>query len=94
MQCSEVLFVYNKKHPCSIANYIFHFSCIATTGRVEHAARDEIMRLGGSLSHHHGIGKLRKGWMEKTVSKPGMELLKGIKQTIDPTNVFASGNLV
>mmetsp|Transcript_61355 Transcript_61355/g.84418 ORF Transcript_61355/g.84418 Transcript_61355/m.84418 type:complete len:225 (+) Transcript_61355:1095-1769(+) len=27
---------------------------------VEHAAREEVLACGGSLSHHHGIGKLRK----------------------------------
>ncbi len=27
---------------------------------VEDAARDEIMKYGGSISHHHGVGKLRK----------------------------------
>ena len=30
---------------------------------LEHAARDEILRCGGSLSHHHGIGKLRRGFL-------------------------------
>jgi hypothetical protein len=27
---------------------------------VEHDAREEIMKFGGSLSHHHGVGKIRK----------------------------------
>jgi len=35
--------------------------------QVEHAARDEVMICGGSLSHHHGIGKLRKRFMSNVV---------------------------
>lgn len=34
---------------------------------VENAARDEVMANGGSLSHHHGIGKLRKRFMHNVV---------------------------
>lgn len=34
---------------------------------VENAARDEVMACGGSLSHHHGIGKLRKRFMHNVV---------------------------
>lgn len=29
---------------------------------IEERARDEIIASGGSISHHHGIGKLRKKW--------------------------------
>ena len=61
---------------------------------VEHACRDEILKVGGSLSHHHGVGKLRKHWMKETVSNVGYQMLKGLKKTIDPTNIFANGNLI
>lgn len=27
---------------------------------IENAARDEILKCGGCISHHHGVGKLRK----------------------------------
>ena len=30
---------------------------------VEDAARDEVMKCGGCISHHHGVGKLRKGFI-------------------------------
>lgn len=60
---------------------------------VESEARDEVIRCGGSISHHHGVGKLRKRWMKQTVSPTGMELLKGLKQTMDPKNVFGNQNL-
>lgn len=31
---------------------------------VENEAREEILRSGGSLSHHHGIGKIRKRFIK------------------------------
>lgn len=67
---------------------------VVTYSHVEEEARDEILRLGGSISHHHGVGKIRKHWMQQTQSNAGMELLKGIKNTWDPKNIFASGNLL
>jgi len=61
---------------------------------VENDARDEIMAHGGSISHHHGVGKHRRQWMQETVSATGVHLLKGIKDTLDPQNVFGNGNLI
>ncbi|CAL4068319.1 unnamed protein product, partial [Meganyctiphanes norvegica] len=60
---------------------------------IEGHARDEIIGCGGSISHHHGIGKVRRRWMEKTFTKPGLGALTAIKNYFDPTNVFANGNL-
>ncbi|TKS67184.1 Alkyldihydroxyacetonephosphate synthase, peroxisomal [Collichthys lucidus] len=62
--------------------------------QVEHAARDEILANGGSLSHHHGVGKLRKEWMRDTVSNVGMGMLKSVKDYVDPKNIFGNGNLL
>lgn len=60
---------------------------------IESAARDEILASGGSLSHHHGVGKLRKKWLKKTISDVGMEMIKSVKKSIDPDNIFGNGNL-
>ena len=52
------------------------------------------MKYGGSISHHHGVGKLRKKFMSRSVGETGINILKGLKSTIDPENIFATGNLV
>uniref|UniRef100_A0A667ZSQ6 Alkylglycerone-phosphate synthase n=1 Tax=Myripristis murdjan TaxID=586833 RepID=A0A667ZSQ6_9TELE len=62
--------------------------------RVEHAAREEILANGGSLSHHHGVGKLRKEWMRETLSNVGMGMLKSVKDYVDPNNIFGNRNLL
>lgn len=61
---------------------------------IEEKARDEIIANGGSISHHHGVGKLRKKWYPSTVSNIGVELYKATKRELDPNNVFACGNMI
>ena len=61
---------------------------------VEDAARDEAMLCGGSISHHHGVGKIRKKFMERTVSPNAIQWQQALKKAIDPTNVFAINNTI
>ncbi len=64
----------------------------AVYSELEHAARDEVIRCGGSLSHHHGIGKIRRGFLPRVVSPGVLEWNRRIKEAVDPTNVFGCGN--
>jgi len=66
---------------------------VETYEDIEEKARDEIIANGGSLSHHHGIGKVRQRWLSKTVSPTGLGMMKAVKSYVDPQNIFASGNL-
>ncbi|KAG7380483.1 hypothetical protein PHYPSEUDO_007185 [Phytophthora pseudosyringae] len=59
----------------------------------ELAAVDAIVRNGGALSHHHGVGKHRLAWLPQAVSPPAIAAIQGIKTALDPTNVFAVTNL-
>lgn len=61
---------------------------------IESAARDEILLNGGSISHHHGVGKLRSKWYTQSVSQVGVGLYKAAKNELDPKNIFAAGNLL
>ena len=62
--------------------------------RMEHRLREAILRNGGSISHHHGVGKIRKDFMNKTLSASSIDLLLKLKQSSDPENTFAIGNNV
>nr|CAH7726745.1 unnamed protein product [Callosobruchus chinensis] len=62
--------------------------------KLETKARDEIIACGGSISHHHGVGKLRRRWYPKTVSSVGLNLYLSVKKELDPKNIFATNNLV
>lgn len=45
---------------------------VAVYGEIEDAARDEILKYGGSISHHHGVGKLRKKFMPRSIGNTGL----------------------
>lgn len=53
---------------------------------------EETLKLGGSMCHHHGIGKYRNEW---TVEEHGSALymLEKIKQAFDPNEVMNYGNI-
>ncbi|MEC9464377.1 MAG: FAD-binding oxidoreductase [Myxococcota bacterium] len=74
----------------------YHFKGVENPSQVyselEHAARDEILRSGGSVSHHHGIGKLRKGFLPRVMSKATLDWNKQLKSAVDPGNIFGAGN--
>jgi len=59
---------------------------------IEHAARDEILNSGGSLSHHHGIGKLRKGFLPRIMSDAMLDWNARTKVALDPDNLFGVRN--
>lgn len=61
---------------------------------LETKARDEIVACGGSISHHHGVGKLRRRWYPRTVSQVGVDLYLATKKQLDPKNIFATNNLI
>ena len=59
---------------------------------LENIGRDEILKSGGSLSHHHGVGKLRRAFLPRIMSETTMQWKRELKKTLDPTNVFGAGN--
>jgi alkyldihydroxyacetonephosphate synthase len=63
-----------------------------TYAELERAARDEILRSGGSLSHHHGIGKLREEFLPRIASSGTLAWRDALKRAVDPCDVFGIGN--
>ncbi|ETV75214.1 hypothetical protein H257_10417 [Aphanomyces astaci] len=61
---------------------------------IEQACVEVMLRHGAALSHHHGIGKHRKKWLPHVISTPSLRMIEGIKHAIDPTNVFATNNII
>jgi alkyldihydroxyacetonephosphate synthase len=59
---------------------------------MEIAAREEILKSGGSLSHHHGVGKLRQRFLPEIKSGGSLEFYRQAKLAVDPNNVFGCGN--
>jgi alkyldihydroxyacetonephosphate synthase len=51
-------------------------------------------RHGGSLSHHHGIGRVRRDYMEREVGPGALALLRAVKKAIDPNGIMNPGVLI
>ena len=61
---------------------------------IENECREEVMKQGGSLSHHHGIGKIRKRFMKNILPPMAIDLQSDIKKALDPKNIFAINNTI
>ena len=61
-------------------------------GEVWDRAQRICLELGGSISHHHGVGQLRNPWMAEELGR-GQEVLQQIKDALDPNNVSNPGKL-
>ncbi|CAM9363364.1 unnamed protein product [Discosporangium mesarthrocarpum] len=59
---------------------------------LEEAARDEILAAGGSLSHHHGVGKTRAAFMSRVTSPAVTAMVEGMKKALDPEGVLGARN--
>ena len=61
---------------------------------VENECRDEILKSGGSISHHHGIGKIRKRFIKHTLPPMALQFMQDMKLALDPKNIFAINNTI
>ncbi len=59
---------------------------------LEHIAREEILASGGSLSHHHGIGKHRRDFVPQIMSPAMIEWKRKQKEALDPLGTFGTRN--
>ena len=50
-----------------------------------------IVACGGSISHHHGVGKLMGRWMEQHLGHEQMEVIRALKRHFDPHNILNPG---
>jgi len=64
----------------------------ALYAELEHASRDEILNSGGSLSHHHGVGKIRQRFLPRVFSKTALSWAAEFKRAVDPDNLFGISN--
>ncbi len=64
----------------------------ATYQAIEHRLRAVILEQGGSLSHHHGVGKVRQGFVAQVHTPAALSAMRALKAELDPRDVFASAN--
>lgn len=52
---------------------------------------DGIQKNGGSLSHHHGVGRMVGPWMEIHLGRQQMDVLRVLKKHFDPNGIMNPG---
>jgi alkyldihydroxyacetonephosphate synthase len=58
------------------------------------AATDALLAAGGTLTHHHAVGADHRPWMEREVGPLGVEVLRAVKERLDPTGICNPGVLL
>ena len=58
------------------------------------AACDAIVAAGGTITHHHAVGRDHAPWMPAEVGETGVELLRSVKERLDPAGVMNPGKLI
>lgn len=58
------------------------------------AASEAMMRTGGTITHHHAVGADHRPWMRDEVGDLGVDVLRAVKATLDPTGILNPGKLI
>ncbi|MBN1953785.1 MAG: FAD-binding oxidoreductase [Anaerolineae bacterium] len=61
---------------------------------VKREATETILAAGGTLSHHHGVGRDHAEWLAEEVGPVGMTILQAVKQALDPEGIMNPGVLI
>jgi alkyldihydroxyacetonephosphate synthase len=58
------------------------------------AATDALLGAGGTLTHHHAVGADHRPWLEREVGPLGVEVLRAVKERLDPKGICNPGVLL
>ncbi len=80
-----------------------YFTCLAPVERgaevdtwaaVKHAASEALLRAGGTITHHHAVGRDHRPWYDRQRPDPFATALIAAKQAVDPAGILNPGVLV
>jgi alkyldihydroxyacetonephosphate synthase len=58
------------------------------------AASEAILDAGGTITHHHGIGREHAPYLSREDGALGVEVLRAVKERVDPAGVMNPGKLL
>jgi alkyldihydroxyacetonephosphate synthase len=67
---------------------------VAQWWAIKRAASDAIVRHGGTISHHHGVGEDHREWMAAEKGPLGLGALRALKAEFDPAGILNPGKLL
>jgi alkyldihydroxyacetonephosphate synthase len=83
------------------ASLYFTFICRARPGgeleqwrRAKTAACEAIVATGGTITHHHAVGRDHAPYLGSEVGAVGLEALRALKERLDPAGIMNPGKLL
>jgi alkyldihydroxyacetonephosphate synthase len=62
--------------------------------QVKRAACEAIVATGGTITHHHAVGRDHAPYMEAEIGGGGIEALRAVKEKLDPAEIMNPGKLL
>lgn len=61
--------------------------------QIKSHVNDVILANGGTISHHHGVGRDHAPWLATEIGSGGIRILQAVKAELDPTGIMNPGAL-
>ena len=61
---------------------------------IKDAANDALIAGGGTITHHHAVGRMHRAAWEKQRPKPFGDALRALKRSVDPYGILNPGVLI
>ena len=58
------------------------------------AASDAMIEAGATITHHHAVGTDHKPWLAREIGPVGVQALRAVKDSLDPTGILNPGVLI
>jgi len=58
------------------------------------AAADALIRAGGTITHHHAVGRDHRRWYDRQRPEPFAAALQAAKRAVDPAGILNPGVLI
>lgn len=69
-------------------------ACERTYDRTWKSALDAVVAAGGTIAHHHGVGRSKAPRMDKELGSDGVRAVHALKRALDPAGILNPGVLV
>jgi len=61
---------------------------------IKHAASEALLRHGGTITHHHAVGRDHRPWYDRQRPEPFAAALRAAKAALDPAGILNPGVLI
>jgi alkyldihydroxyacetonephosphate synthase len=62
--------------------------------RAKEAACEALVATGATITHHHAVGTDHRPWMTEEIGPLGTEVLRAVKQVLDPSGILNPGKTI